>query len=254
MFTLMIVEDEYIEREALRMIISKEFNGKINTIIEAKNGNEAIINAKKHKPDIILMDIGIPEINGLDAHKKIISFLPNVQTIILTAYSNFNYAQEALRLQVKDYLLKPARTSTLKNSINKIISKINKPSLLEDYLYINKSQSDIIRKAIIYMNNNYQNKIDLHSVSNEVHVNSQYLSRLFKKEIGISYVDYLNTVRVNNACNMLSNTTYPAYRIATDSGFTDSAYFSRVFTKHTKLTPSQYRRKNITITNGNAYI
>ncbi|MPQ43631.1 helix-turn-helix domain-containing protein, partial [Clostridium tarantellae] len=77
------------------------------------------------------------------------------------------------------------------------------------------------------------------------HINSQYLSRLFKKEIGISYSDYLNTLRVNNACSLLVNTSYTNYRIAIDSGFTDSAYFSKVFTKHIKVTPSKYRKMHI---------
>lgn len=244
MYTLMIVDDEPMEIEALRMIISKEFK-LFDTIIEAKNGKEAILKAKKHMPDIILMDISIPEIDGLCAQQEIISFLPNVNTIMLTAHSRFDYAQKAIEFGAKNYLLKPARTSDLKKSIDKILKDIDNNIAKEQHLYINKSKSDIVKNSIIYMNNNYKNKIDLNSISSEVHINSQYLSRIFKKEIGISCVDYLNLLRVNQACEMLTETAYPAYRIACDSGFSDSAYFSRVFTKHIKLTPSQYRKRHI---------
>lgn len=251
MYTIMIVDDEQLEIDALKMIISKEFKIFKNIII-ATNGKEAILKAKQHKPDIILMDISLPEVDGFSAQEKIISALPKVNTIMLTAHSKFDYVQQAIRLKVKDYLLKPLRTDDLKKSINKILGEVKNNNIInnnnnnkEDYLYLNKSKSDIVRKSIIYMNKNYKNKIDLNSISSEIHTNAQYLSRVFKKEIGIGCIDYINLLRINQACEMLTETTYPAYRIACDSGFSDSAYFSRVFTKHLNLTPSEYRKKYV---------
>lgn len=248
MYTIMIVDDEQLEIDVLSLIISKEFKI-FNNIITAKNGKEAILKAKENKPDLILMDISLPEIDGLCALEKIKSFLPNVNVLMLTAYSKFDYVQKAMRVGAKDYLLKPLRTEDLKKSINKtfkdINEKTNNNNFKEKYLYIDKSKSDIVKNSIVYINKNYKNKIDLNTISKEIHINHQYLSRIFKKEIGISCVDYINALRVNNACEMLTETTYPAYRIACDSGFSDSAYFSRVFTKHVKLTPSKYRKMHL---------
>src|SRR5690348_13074547 len=99
MYTLMIIEDEPMEREALHRIISKEFKDQIRILDDAKNGIEAIKKAQQNKPDIILMDIRLPGKNGLEVQEEVISLLPNVQTIIQTAYSDFNYAQKALKLK-----------------------------------------------------------------------------------------------------------------------------------------------------------
>lgn len=242
MYTIMIVDDEILEVEALEMIISKEFSV-FKNIITASNGKDAILKAKQHKPDIILMDISLPEIDGFSAQEKIISILPNTSTIMLTAHSSFDYVQKAMRLKAKDYLLKPVRTNDLKSSIKKILGELKaNNNHAEEFLYLNRSKSDIIRNTIVYMNNNYKNKIDLNSIANEIHVNPQYLSRVFKKEIGMGCTDYINLLRVNQAREMLVETSYPAYRIACDAGFSDSAYFSRVFTKHVNLTPSEYRK------------
>lgn len=252
MYTVMIVDDEQLEIDVLSIILSREFKI-FNNIISAKNGKEAILKAKESKPDLILMDISLPEIDGLCALEKIKSFLPNVNVLMLTSHSKFDYIQRAMRLGAKDYLLKPLRTEDLITSINKIFKDIkdiknintkinNNNKSREKYLYIDKSKSDIVKNSIIYINKNYKNKIDLNTISNEIHINHQYLSRVFKKEIGMSCIDYINELRVNNACEMLTETTYPAYRIACDSGFSDSAYFSRVFAKHIKLTPSEYRK------------
>jgi two-component system, response regulator YesN len=249
MYTLMIVEDEPMEREALRRIVAKEFKDQIKLVEDAKNGIEAVIKAQQNKPDIILMDIGLPGKNGIEVQQEIISFLPNVQTIILSAYSDFDYAQKAVKLKVKDYLLKPLKTVNLKSSINKIILDLVDISKNEYQFDLKESESDIIKKSISYMNDNFKDKIDLKSISNYIHLNAQYFSRVFKKEVGISCIDYLNQLRINHSCKMLCSTAYPVYRIAIESGFTDASYFSRVFTRHLEDTPIEYRRKNSYSTN-----
>ncbi|MHC1749691.1 MAG: response regulator [Cellulosilyticaceae bacterium] len=250
MYTIMTVDDEPIEREALQTILNRKYKGQIHTIIEARNGKEAIQKAKDFKPDIILMDIGLPEVNGIEAQEEIISFLPNVQTIMLSAYSHFSYAQKAMQFRARDYLLKPVKTPNLLSAIDKVMEDLNQlpvvtgetASNLEANLHIKDVKSDIIKEAVLYMDNNFKEKIDLQSISNQIHLNPQYFSRLFKKEMGVSCIDYLNTLRVNYASKLLSSTTYPAYRIAMESGFTDPSYFCRIFTKYTQFTPLEYRK------------
>lgn len=245
MHTLMIVEDEPMEREVLRKIISEEYKDKIRILEDAKNGIEAVVKAERNKPDIILMDIGLPGKNGIEAQQEILTFLPEMQTIVLTAYSDFTYAQKALRLEVKDYLLKPVKTSNLKLSINKVLADLEAKSASEYPFVMKETETDVMKKSIAFINANYKEKIDLQDISRHIHLNAQYFSRIFKKEMGISCIDYLNQIRISNSCKLLCNTTYPIYRIAIESGFTDASYFSRVFTKQLKETPMEYRRKNI---------
>lgn len=255
MYTIMTVDDEPLEREALQMIINRKYKGQIQTIIEARNGKEAIQKARDFKPDIILMDIGLPEVSGIEAQQEIITFLPNVQTIMLSAYSHFSYAQKSMQARARDYLLKPVKTPNLLSAIDKVMEDLNQLSLtkeeasasLETPIPLNDVKSDIILEAVLYMDNNFKEKIDLQSISNQIHLNPQYFSRLFKKEMGVSCIDYLNTLRVNYAAKLLSSTSYPAYRIAMESGFTDPSYFCRIFTKYTHSTPLEYRKHHAKI-------
>jgi YesN/AraC family two-component response regulator len=119
----MIVEDEPLERMALRKMIQRLFLD-LEILEDAKNGEEAILKTKLLRPHILLMDIRMPEMNGLEAQKRIIQAFPAVKTIIFSAYSDFQYAQEAIKHGVVEYLLKPVPPEDLKNALNKAIAAI----------------------------------------------------------------------------------------------------------------------------------
>ena len=125
MYRLLIADDETLERQAMKLVLKRTFKN-LDIVEDAKTGDEAILLAKKYSPHIIIMDIKMPNKNGLEAQREISKFLPDVKTIILTAYDDFNFAQDAIKLGVKDYILKPAKPSELKNSINKILTSIKK--------------------------------------------------------------------------------------------------------------------------------
>lgn len=243
----MIVEDEPMERMVLRKIIAKDFGDQIILLEDAKNGIEAVSKAREFKPDIIIMDIGLPGKPGITVQEEILTFLPDVQTIIQTAYSDFIYVQKAISLGVKDYLLKPVKAEMLTFVLGRIISTLKK-TIISQPLSCNllefDIEKDVIKKSIVYMNDHFRDKVDLEALSNHVHMNAKYISRIFKKETGTGCVDYLNQLRINYSCKMLSTTSYPIYRVAMDSGFTDASYFNKVFTKLMKDTPLSYRKKN----------
>ena len=106
MYTLLIADDEGLEREALRYIIQRG-NERIDRIIEAANGREAVESARSQEPDIAILDIKMPGTNGVEAARKIKEFLPSCRIIFLTAFDTFDYAREALRLGAEDFLVKP---------------------------------------------------------------------------------------------------------------------------------------------------
>lgn len=254
MYKLMIVEDEPMERLVLRKIITQTFGNQIILLEDAKNGFEAISMARLYKPDILLMDLGIPGKPGIDVHEEILKFLPDVHTIIQTAYSDFIYVQKAISLGVKDYLLKPVKAEMLKFVIGKIVTLLQKDPIRQESTYEIRDldmEKDVIKKSILYMNENFREKVDLHSLSTHVHMNAKYISRIFKKETGTNCVDYLNQLRIKHACKMLTTTSFPIYRVAMDSGFTDASYFNKVFTKMMGETPLCYRNKNASSTRSN---
>lgn len=240
-YRIMIVEDELLERQALRTIISKNFQS-IEVVAEAENGKQAIDFAKKYKPDMLLLDIGIPEMNGLVAQKRIIEIIPNIQTIIITAYSSFTYAQEAVSSHVNDYLLKPVRPSILVESINKALTNITKRKRISyDMSPEDNPDNPIIRKVIALIEENYMKDIRLDWIADIVHLNPQYLSRLFKRVINISFSEYLTLFRLEKGKDLLLTSNYPIYRIANEIGFSDASYFCKVFAQYNNMSPNKYR-------------
>ena len=246
MYKLLIVEDEALERRALRIIINKNFND-IDIIGDAKTGLDAVELARKFKPDIILMDIEMPEASGLEAQEAIIEFLPNVTTIILSAYDNFQFAQTAIRLKVFDYILKPAKPSDLSDVLGKAIDHINKLSMQSNIASSGKDEftgnefSQIINAALKYINNNYNQNINLESVASYIHLNPQYFSRYFKNSTGMNFVDYLSLVRVREAKKMLLTTDFSIAEVSLKMGYIDPSYFSKVFMKYEGVTPNKFR-------------
>jgi len=243
MIKLLIVEDEPLERVALRKIIKREFYN-LEIIEDAKNGTEAIEIAKVHRPDVIIMDIRMPETTGIEAQKKIIQFLPNVKSIIITAYGDFSYAQEAIKYGVTDYLLKPAKPADIKKAIEKAISLNSSlaPASASN-IFKNNSTQQILMETISYIEKNYKTELRLTEVAKMVHLNPQYFSRLFKKELGTTFTDYVTKIRIEKAKSLLKETNLPIYRIAVDLGFSDAAYFSKVFLKYEKESPLEYKKK-----------
>lgn len=120
MFNLLIADDEELERRAVKKVIASNFENVIN-IYEAKNGREAIEIGLNVKPDIVIADIKMPGINGLEAIKELKKSLNNTYFIILTAYDYFAYAKEAITNDVKDYMLKPFKKDELIKKINKAV-------------------------------------------------------------------------------------------------------------------------------------
>nr|WP_295970800.1 response regulator [uncultured Bacillus sp.] len=242
MYKLMIVEDEPLERAALRKIINRQLHN-VDIIEDAKNGTEAIVKAKLHRPDIILMDIRMPETNGIEAQKKIIQFHPTVKSIILTAYSDFKYAQESIKYGVCDYLLKPAKPEEIKKAIDHVIEAIRiADSFTSQTKNTDPADQPVLLKAIRFIESNFTKDLKLQEAADLVHLNPQYFSRLFKKETGLTFTEYVSKLRIGRAKRLLLDSELPIYRIASDLGFSDAAYFSKVFLKYEKQSPIAYRK------------
>jgi YesN/AraC family two-component response regulator len=246
LYKLLIVEDEALERRALRIIINKNFNN-IDILGDAKTGLDAIQLARKFKPDIILMDIEMPEASGLEAQEAILEFLPNVTTIILSAYDDFQFAQTAIRLKVFDYILKPAKPVVLSDVLAKAIDNINKLSMQSNIVSSDKESlngnefNHIINAALKFINNNYNQNINLETVASFIHLNPQYFSRYFKNSTGMNFVDYLSLVRVKEAKKMLLTTEFSIAEVSLKMGYIDPSYFSKVFMKYEGVTPNKFR-------------
>lgn len=238
MYKLLIVEDEALERSALRTIIERQFKN-IKLLPDATNGIEAIERVRENVPNIILMDIKMPDMNGFETLSKILKITPNVRPIVLTAHSKFEYAQKAIKLGVCDYLLKPARPSIIVSSITKVISSLPSSSMIDTESAPDANYS--IHLAIDYIKKNYYKNLSLDTVAAQVFLNPQYFSRVFKHQTGLTFIDYLSQTRINVAKELLISTNKSINSISFSVGYLDQSYFSKVFSKYEGVTPLKYR-------------
>lgn len=123
MYRMLIADDEALEREGLELIISRAMPG-IFEIMHAENGRMAIQLAKECRPDIVLMDVKMPGIQGLDALRDIGAMNPSVKMVLVTAYDYFAYAKQALVLGVKDYIVKPAKPEQILSTLTKLLREL----------------------------------------------------------------------------------------------------------------------------------
>lgn len=247
MIKVMIADDEPLEIEALKVIL-QDLKEDVKVIGEAVNGREAIELNKKLEPDIIIMDIRMPGIDGLKASEVIKNENKDKIIIALTAYDDFELVRKALKLGINDYVLKPVRPEELIKIISgfvnfKINDEYNEIQEKHDEKPKLKKINNILKPALEYIENNYNEDISLEKMAFVCNVSSSYFSKLFKKEIGVNFSAYINNYRVDKAKNLLKDTDMPVLNIALDLGFEDCGYFIKVFKKIEGVTPNIYRQK-----------
>ena len=257
MIRLLIADDETLERETLADIVERRFEHEV-TIQTAENGRRAADTAVLWGADLILMDIEMPGINGLDAARAVLKQRPECKVIFVTAYSLFQYAHEAMHLGACDYLLKPVDPDEVEASIRKAIRQIEagrrlaelapvqpEPELDADAAEGEENDRNALVMAHVrkYMEDNYMFDLSLDSVSEILHISPAYLSAQFKKYQKTNFLDCLTELRINAAKELLADPFRSAAEIASMVGYEDSSYFARAFKKRTGMTPTQYRKE-----------
>jgi YesN/AraC family two-component response regulator len=238
MINVMIVDDEELERQALSVIMNRCENIKI--IAQAKNGKEAIELDKRFNPEIIIMDSKMPGIDGIKA-SKIIKQQNTDKIVIMMVYDDFELMHKSLILGINDYILKPIKPSDLINIIDKSIVNLKTNSKLQIERYTKDKKDLSIKASIEYINNNLGKDVSLEKVASICNLSPCYFSKVFKKEVGINFISYLNDKKINRAKEILETTDIPITNIAIDLGFEDCGYFIRVFKKLQEVTPKKYR-------------
>lgn len=356
-----MAEDEPIVRRGLVNSIDWESNG-IELVGAVENGMDAYMMALELTPEIIITDIRMPVMDGLQLVKKLKEEMPSIHFIIISAYQEFSYAKQAMHYGVEDYIVKPLDEQELLDNILNIHKKISDSrrlffqrnidclllksdqtfvcaymemenklreqfiqrndkelketlcqiyelfdtednrqyyrsvcvrqmvmfqrvfdtfhkeelfegieEVIEDELmrldnnlsifnwYLQKMGEltnmlniksrprikRIVEEAEAYLQENYMNDITLKEVAARLYVSPQYLSRIFHEEQKKSFVEWLNTYRVEKAKQLLRENEEAISQIAEKVGYRDYKYFSNVFKKYTGLTPRDYRKKSL---------
>jgi len=234
---LLVVDDEQIVRTFVKTVVEKE-KLPVSQVLEADNGADAILMARQHNPELILLDIHMPGYDGLLAAEKIIEENNNAHIVIVSAYNDFEYARTAFRMGVVDYLLKPIRPAELANLILRVAEKESHAEVIN-----NSRKASLVVAVEEFVEKNLEAAIQLKDIASAVFVSPSHLSRTFKQLTGKSIVDYLQEVRLNKAEKMLRNTDLTITEIAGKVGFNDAAYFATCFKNHMDITPIKFRKK-----------
>ena len=235
---VLLVDDEIMIREGFKRLFDWEAHD-CEVVGEAADGMEALTQIDVLQPDLVIMDINIPIMNGLKVIQLSRIKHPTTAFIIVSGYDDFSYCREALRLQITDYILKPVNYEEFGNCIDNLkISLFERQMEEQPVLQEERPINGITR----YLQEHLAEDVSLGVLSEEFHLNPQYISQLFKSEIGVNFLTYLTNIRMEKAKKLLLSTALSIAEVSEQSGYGDYRVFTKVFKKAEGITPSQYRR------------
>lgn len=247
MFKVIIIDDEPIIVQGLtRMVPWEKYQCEI--VATAEDGIEGGNRIREYKPDIVFSDIAMPGLNGLDMIAGLKSEFPQMLICILTGYRDFDYAQQAIRLGVTRFLLKPSNMDEIEEALKAMTLQLGRETVNTEETI--KSENDeketaassfIVKNALKYIENNYMQKLSLSEVAEKTYVSQWHLSKLLNKHTGNNFSELLNNVRIKKAVELLKDPSLRIGNIAEEVGFLDMAHFSRVFKKIMGVSANEFR-------------
>ena len=243
MLKVLIVEDEEMIRKGI--VLTVDWAALDCVVVgEAANGLEGLEAARRLEPSLIITDLKMPQMDGIEMLRTLRAEGCNAYVIILTAYDNFSYAQSALRLGAVDYLLKPFHDGDLENAVNRLRSRLD--SETQDPVTLGTprkgDKSKYVLEAMAYISKHYNEPdISVGTVAQSLNISEGYLSHTFKKETDYTLLGYITRYRIHKAMELLKDCRVKVYEVAEQVGYRDIAYFSSTFKKYTGISPSEYQ-------------
>lgn len=259
MHKVLVVEDEQLVRKGL--VLTTPWNDyDFEVVGEAKNGLEGLELATSILPDLVITDIRMPIMDGLALIQELSGKI-DAEYIIISGFNEFEYAKQAMKLGVKDYLLKPIDDRELEEVLRRVGNTIrsqkenrkvrenldqlsgSKALLFKEYLQGNELRvtENYVREAINYLKEHFREELNIKEIAARLGISDSYLSRLFKLETGHTFVEYLTNYRISKAIELLKDKRIKVYEVSGMVGYSDSRYFSMLFHKYVGLTPSEFR-------------
>ncbi|MEA3306391.1 MAG: response regulator [Elusimicrobiota bacterium] len=231
---ILIVDDDKILRSGI-IIGLKEYE-----VIETSNAKDALAIIKKpNELDLIILDINMPGMSGLEMLKKIKDISPEKKVIIMTGYSTKNVAIEALKNKADNYIEKPFDIKVIRALIEKeLLNKAGSASPSD------MNNTDKIEHVKWFLEGNCLKKVTLKDAAEIVYMNPKYLSRLFRENTGMGFNEYKLKIKMEQAKKMLTSTALAIKQISYKLGYANTESFIRQFKKILKITPTQYRKNN----------
>lgn len=243
MYRAIVVDDEEVIRNGVSRQL-ESLNLSIKVVAKARDGEEALKLFFEHTPDIVLMDINIPRINGLECIRRIREVNQTCVIIIVSGYDDFEYARTAIIHNVDFYLLKPVDDEEFEDIIRQAVSRYNERMEAKNIITRHTPAQPKAKTSVIEFINTHYTQKDLTSetLEKEFNLSRTALFNQIKKLTDMSFNEYVTGLRINHAIRLLKEDKTIG-EIADCIGYSDQYYFSRIFKKKTGLSPSEYREQ-----------
>ena len=243
MLKVLIVEDEEMIRKGI--VLTVDWAALDCVVVgEASNGLEGLEAARRLDPTLIITDLKMPQMDGIEMLRALREEGCMAYVIILTAYDHFSYAQSALRLGAVDYLLKPFHDGELESAVNRLRGRMENGAPAPETMGTPRKgdKSKYVLEAMAYISKHYNEPdISVGTVAQSLNISEGYLSHTFKKETDYTLLNYLTRYRIHKAMELLKDCRVKVYEVAEQVGYRDIAYFSATFKKYTGISPSEYQ-------------
>lgn len=250
MYRILVADDEPTQR----MVLSEKINmyyGEQAEVVTAQNGIEAVDKFAKKEFDVVILDISMPRMSGLEVASIIRENDSKCSIIFMSSFGEFSYAKRAMELKALNYILKPGNDDELLMTLDEAFdiadgfSKQNDDSLINTLDNASVKTSAVANKVSDYIEEHYTENISLREVADAMGYSDAYFCKIFKQCFEMSFISYLNSYRTKKAIDLLGDVTVSIKDISAMSGYRDANYFTRIFKKTTGVTPSEYRERVI---------
>ena len=201
----------------------------------------------EHRPDLVFTDIRMPVWDGFELIKRCREAGSEAEFIILSSYSDFPLAKQAIRANVLDYCLKPVNPGVMMDLLDEMRSLLDdkgaEPSEIDEDVFKQAEAHEHFNAMLDFIKENYHNKLSMSHLAEHFHYNKNYICHLFKKHANTTFNTYLTSVRIKEAKRLLRSGGLSQGDIAAMVGFRDYYYFNRVFKAECGITPFQYQNK-----------
>lgn len=252
MKTILITDDEPRTREGVRKVLEAWSAGR-HRIVVATSGVEALAWLEDNEANLLITDIRMPELGGLELVEKLRDMVHSPVVIIISGHPDFTYAQRALQFGVVEYLLKPLDKVKLVAAVEMALKReeelhrIERMERLVDEKLMEtvgqeKRYNPQVQEAIHYLDERLHDPITMRDIADHLHLNASYFSVLFKEQTGLTFSEYLMRRRVQRAKEMLTNSEMTIAEISERVGYQTAKYFVKVFRTMEDMSPGQYRK------------
>jgi two-component system, response regulator YesN len=247
MYNVVLVDDERWVRTSLRKTMER-LNLPFAVVHEATNGLEALDWLRTNQADLVLTDIRMPVMDGLQLVRQLHELEHPPEVVIISGHDDFSFAQQAIKFGASDYMLKPVTEEDLEASLVSLQKKLEKKLALMASSAEGKPDApregdlSTIEQVIHYVKSRLPGEVSLQEAAAAVYLNPSYLSHLFKQETKINFVDYVLGLRMEEAKRLLCSTSLRISDIAERVGYADVSYFSNTFKRMLGETPSEFRK------------